>query len=62
MWRIGRAVDEEGMRMILAFFSIKNPVQRLRLIELAEAFATGTLREGSDGLAVQDNAAEQPER
>ncbi len=56
MWRNGRAADQEGLRMMLAFFSIDDPVQRLRLIELAEAFGSGALRDGLDGLALQDNA------
>lgn len=58
MWRVGRAADKEGLRMMLAFLSIEDPAQRLRLIQLAEALAAGAL---PDGIALQDNAqAEQP--
>ena len=56
MWRVGRAADKEGLRIMLAFLSIENPAQRLRLIQLAEALAAGAV---PDGFAVQDNAQEQ---
>ncbi|MDB5631554.1 MAG: hypothetical protein JWR49_409 [Tardiphaga sp.] len=57
MWKVGRASDEEGLRMMLAFFNIADPRQRLRLIELAEAFARGApLASGESALTLQDNA------
>ncbi|MEH2471900.1 hypothetical protein V1281_006912 [Nitrobacteraceae bacterium AZCC 2161] len=57
MWKVGRASDAEGLRMMLAFFNIDDPRQRLRLIELAEAFARGApLASGESALALQDNA------
>jgi hypothetical protein len=59
MWLVGRATDEEGLRLMLAFFKIDEPRQRLRIIELAEAFARGTAPvDGEAALALQDNAQE----
>jgi hypothetical protein len=35
----GRASDEEGLRLILAFFSIMEPDKRNEVVELAERLA-----------------------
>ncbi len=32
MWRYGRASDEEGLRLMLAFFAIEDPAKRRQLI------------------------------
>jgi hypothetical protein len=57
VWKVGRASDEEGLRMMLAFFNVDDPRQRLRLIELAEAFAKGEAQaSGERGIVLQDNA------
>jgi hypothetical protein len=57
MWRNGRASDEEGLRLMLAFFTIDDPAKRRQLIELAESFSSGeapSLTKGALSL-VQDN-------
>jgi hypothetical protein len=57
VWKVGRASDAEGLRMMLAFFNIDDPRLRLRLIELAETFARGApLASDESALALQDNA------
>lgn len=56
MWRVGRATDEEGLRLMLAFFNIDDPRQRLRLIELAETYARGSApATGANAVVLQDN-------
>jgi hypothetical protein len=63
MWQVGRATDEEGLRMMLAFFGIDDPRQRLRLIELAEAIAKGSVPlDGDVSLALQDNGPDSATR
>jgi hypothetical protein len=39
MQKLERASDQECLRLMLAFFRIEDPAQRLRLITLAEWFA-----------------------
>lgn len=39
MWEFGRASDEEGLRLIVAYLSIKDPALRSEIMELAEAYA-----------------------
>jgi hypothetical protein len=39
MQKSDRASDQEGLRLMLAFFRINSPAQRLDLIALAECFA-----------------------
>jgi hypothetical protein len=39
MQKLDRASDQECLRLMLAFFRIEDPAQRLRLIALAEWFA-----------------------
>jgi hypothetical protein len=57
MWRHGRASDEEGLRLMLAFFTIDDPAKRRRLIALAESFASGEASELTTNAlsVVQDN-------
>ena len=39
MWEFGRASDEEGLRLIVAYLSIQDPALRSEIMELAEAYA-----------------------
>ena len=39
MQKLGRASDQECLRLMLAFFRIDDPEQRLGLVALAEWFA-----------------------
>jgi hypothetical protein len=61
-WEFGRASDNEGLRLILAFFKVSDPQQRKLIIEMVEAFAeTGApdhtfLDHGVMRGLVQDNA------
>lgn len=61
MWRNGRASDEEGLRLMLAFFTIDDPAKRRRLIELAESFSSGEAPALTTGVLslVQDNARDK---
>jgi hypothetical protein len=63
MQKLERASDQESLRLMLAFFRIENPGQRLGLIALAEWFASNTKvgpREFSAPI-LQDNR-KQPRR
>jgi hypothetical protein len=57
MQKLDRASDQEGLRLMLAFFRINNPEQRLGLIALAECFAAapGLARRRSRIPILQDN-------
>jgi hypothetical protein len=63
MWRIGRASDEEGLRLMLAFFTIDDPAKRRQLIGLAESFSSGEAPALTAGALclVQDNAPAGPQ-
>jgi hypothetical protein len=50
VWRVGRASDEEALRMVLAYLSIHDPARRRELLTLAEKYAA----ENSPSIA-QDN-------
>ena len=39
MWRVGRASDQEGLRLMLAYLQISDPALRKQVIRLAEKFA-----------------------
>jgi hypothetical protein len=57
MQKMERASDQECLRLMLAFFRIEDPAQRLRLIALAEWFAADPSIEpgGSPPPILQDN-------
>jgi hypothetical protein len=57
MQKLERASDQECLRLMLAFFRIEDPAQRLRLIALAEWFAVDPNIEpgGSPAPILQDN-------
>jgi hypothetical protein len=42
VWRVGRASDEEALKMVLAYLSINEPERRRELLALAEKFAGET--------------------
>lgn len=46
---LGRPSDEEGLRLMIAFFSIMEPGKRDEVMRLAESLATGSAV--VDGLA-----------
>jgi hypothetical protein len=48
MQKLGRASDQECLRLTLAFFQIDDPRQRLGLIALAEWFAAAPRSEPSE--------------
>ena len=39
MWRVGRASDQEGLRLMLAYLQISDPALRKQVIRLAEKYA-----------------------
>ena len=39
MWRIGRASDEEALKMVLAYLRIHDPARRREVLALAEKHA-----------------------
>ena len=39
MWRVGRASDQEGLRLMLAYLQISDPALRKQVIRLAEKMA-----------------------
>ncbi len=39
MWRVGRASDQEGLRLMLAYLQISDPILRKQVIRLAEKHA-----------------------
>ena len=39
MWRVGRASDQEGLRLMLAYLQISDPALRKQVIRLAEKLA-----------------------
>lgn len=39
VWRIGRASDEEALKMVLAYLNINEPERRREVLALAEKFA-----------------------
>jgi len=43
VWRIGRASDEEALKMVVAYLSINEPERRREVLELAEKFAKETV-------------------
>jgi hypothetical protein len=57
MQKLGRASDQECLRLMLAFFRIDDPRQRLGLIALAEWFAAASRSEPRETPrpALQDN-------
>jgi hypothetical protein len=57
MQKLGRASDQECLRLMLAFFRIDDPRQRLGLIALAEWFAVASRSEPRETPhpALQDN-------
>ena len=38
MWELGRASDNDALRLVVAFLQIHEPERRLELIKLAEYF------------------------
>ena len=56
MWRVGRASDQEGLRLMLAYLQISDPALRKQVIRLAEKFAGHPQPMLIPDLA-QDNAA-----
>jgi hypothetical protein len=57
MQKLERASDQECLRLMLAFFRIEDPAQRLRLIALAEWFAADSSVRPCESTApiMQDN-------
>jgi hypothetical protein len=43
VWRIGRASDEEALKMVVTYLSINEPERRREILELAEKFAKETV-------------------
>jgi hypothetical protein len=39
LWRVGRASDQEGLRLMLAYLQISDPALRKQVVRLAEKFA-----------------------
>ena len=39
MWRVGRASDQEGLRLMLAYLQIPDPELRKQIIRLTEKLA-----------------------
>jgi hypothetical protein len=39
LWRVGRASDQEGLRLMLAYLQIPDPALRKQVIRLAEKLA-----------------------
>ena len=39
MWRVGRASDQEGLRLMLAYLQIADPALRKQIVHLAEKHA-----------------------
>jgi hypothetical protein len=39
LWRVGRASDQEGLRLMLAYLQIADPELRKEIVRLAEKFA-----------------------
>lgn len=39
MWEFGRASDEEGLRLMVAYFCIQDPALRCEIMKLAETYA-----------------------
>ena len=39
MWRVGRASDQEGLRLMLAYLQISDPALRKQVVRLAEKHA-----------------------
>lgn len=39
LWRVGRASDQEGLRLMLAYLQIPDPELRKQIVRLAERFA-----------------------
>jgi hypothetical protein len=65
-WEFGRASDDEGLRLVLAFFKVGDPRQRKLIIDLAETFAEASqahlplLEHDEVRRLVQDNARHGP--
>jgi hypothetical protein len=44
MWELGRASDDEALRLVNAFLQISEPERRREIVELAERYQRVTVR------------------
>jgi hypothetical protein len=59
MWEFGRASDEEGLRLMVAFFKIGQSEHRRAVIELAERLAEQSRPSPPSISLPQDNQPEE---